>query len=254
MKKLILSLTLAGAAALAAKASPVSSANTFGVLKVESSATQTIICVPWVAVSASSDAAIKVSDLVMTSNLTKAGTYDEKPYSGDMLYYYDSKFKEYKAWVLNDSGNWEATTSVTIDGITPGTAAAMQTAPRGNALIVVRKDTSTPIYLYGQYTSTPTETQTLTPGAFNLIAPSSPSSTAIDLNGSSVTWSNVNVKDMIKVQNTAGKIVTLIRNAANTEWGFYAKGVWTTTASKIQPGLGAWYVADDDSSAEVTFN
>ena len=120
-------------------------------------------------------------------------------------------------------------------------------------MIVVRKDTSTPIYLYGQYTSTASGQQSLTPGAFNLIAPPTPSSSDLDLNGSSVTWLGVHKDDMIKVQNAQGQFINLIRDSENKEWGFFAKGVWTKSAS-IRPGLGAWYVAAAGSTAKVTFN
>lgn len=257
MKKLMFAISLAGLLGLGASAE-VTSANTFGVLKVESSQAQTIIAVPWIKVGTGTES-IKASDLVMTSNLTKGS--DVAGTGGDTLYYYDSKNKVYRAWVLNNAGDWVATTSVTLQGVTVGDAAENQPVARGAALILNRQNPTTvqdqqtvgvPIYLYGQYTNAAVGQQSMQAGAFNLIAPPNTSSTPLNLNGSGVTWVDVNVNDQIKVSLPNGKFVTLIRN--NDEWGLYSKGTWSTALSQIQPGTGAWYVAAEGSTAKVTFN
>ena len=241
MKKLILSLTLAGAAALAAKASTVSSANTFGVLKVASTTSQTVICVPWVAVGAT-DADIAVSDLVMTSNLTE----------GDTIYFYDRDSQKYKAWVLQNDKTWAAPKMVekigeAINGDTPQTT----TATRGDALILVRQHPEAgDIYLYGQYSSEPVASQTLTSGAWNLVAPPNKFSGVSDLNVD-FTWEHVNDADTIRLQNN-GFAITLVRH--ENKWAYKSGTNYYEEAAQLQPGNGFWYVSTGSDDPVVTFS
>ena len=246
MKKLILSLTLAGAAALAAKASTVASANTFGVLKIASGTEQTIIGVPWVAVSAG-NSAVNATNLVMASNLA----------DNDMLYYYDSAAGNYKAWVVNNKACEPTKSAQEQGGKTVVTDSPSIVAPRGSALILVRQtaEKSNPIYLYGQYleaTSLEPALQT-SPNSWNLIAPANTSTTPYDLN-SDMTWENVDPTDRIRVASAAGRMITL-KYIANTGWVVWDDAASTpgyvTTYSKIQPGQGAWFIKGDNS-AETT--
>ena len=250
MKKLILSLTLAGAAALAAKASTVSSANTFGVLKVVSGTEQTIIGVPWGAVSAG-NSAVNATNLVMASNLA----------DNDMLYYYDSSEGDYKAWVVNNKV-WESTTSAQLQGgKTVVVNSPSVNAPRGSALILVRQtaEKSNPIYLYGQYLEATSLNPTLQTSAnsWNLIAPANTTATPYDLN-TDMTWEYVDPTDRIRVASAAGRMITL-KYIANTGWVVWDDAASTpgyvTTYSKIQPGQGAWFIKGDNSTkTTVTIN
>ena len=232
MKKLILSLTLAGAAALAAKASTVSSANTFGVLKVASLTKETIICVPWMAVG-TGEAPVNATNLVMSSNLSV----------GDTLHYYNKSTEKFDSWEVDNNNAWSSTLSVsssTLGSAAVISAAGSQNASRGDALIVVRKDTDKPIYLYGQYTSQAFTGGSITPNAWNLIAPPNTSSSAFDLN-SNATWSKVDEKDYIVVNTAGGPAVRLTYK--NNAWGRNVAGSWSTASAVIQPGQGAWYVS-----------
>ena len=71
-KSIALAMMMMGTAAMA-----VSSSNMFGILRVDSTAEETIISVPWIETAALSGD-IRVCDLVLTSNLTV----------GDRLLYY----------------------------------------------------------------------------------------------------------------------------------------------------------------------
>lgn len=252
MKKLMFAISLAGLLGLGASAA-VQSANTFGVLKVESDKKETIVCVPWVAVGTGSNP-ISVADLVMTSNLTV----------GDTLYYYDNTAKgdaKYKAWELVEGKTWSSPKMVTSVGVSEGTEAAAQTANRGDALILVRQNptsgdpaVATPIYLYGQYTATEFTGQTLTLGAWNLIAYPNTSSSPLDLN--SLNWQNVGDADYINLHNAAGYAITLKRfSDGNTmKWGRKVAGTVRFTDAVVQPGQGAWYVSKATSGANPSYS
>lgn len=244
MKKLILSLTLAGAAALAAKASTVSSANTFGVLKVDSNTAQTIIAVPWVEVGAGTDP-IKVANLVMTSNLT----------DDDMLYYWNGE--KYLAWKLQ-SGSWKAVNVVSFEGVDVAEPAQNTAVARGKALILVRSVyANKPIYLYGQYQTSADVAPQISANAWNLIAPCNASSAAIDLN-SHYNWSKVPAGDYIRVQAKNGIAMTLEYGniSENTQgWGLNVGDAYLiSAAAKVQPGQGFWYVSKSNTTPTVTLN
>ena len=86
MKKMIFGFALI--ATCVASATTVTSANTFGVLKVTSTNEETVICVPWVKVGDGSS--IDANSLVLTSNLKK----------GDQLFAYDTTTSTYYTWTL----------------------------------------------------------------------------------------------------------------------------------------------------------
>ena len=245
MKKIIASITMLAAGA--ALASTVTSAQTFGVLKVTSSKAETVICVPWVAAGTGGD--IKVKDVVKTSGLTKGS--DEYGTNGDVLLKYDGS--TYYGWALNNDGEWVGLAVVVRTGET-ATAGDDETLARGDALIIRRSAPANPgeIYLYGQYESDPVGTKTLTLNAWNLIAPPDTTGNTISLN--SLTWGNVGANDVIYVQAANGNRIELTRNSGNTQWVYKAL---TEDASKavIQPGQGAWYVSKETTgdAPTVTF-
>ncbi|MCQ2368136.1 MAG: hypothetical protein MJ109_03885 [Kiritimatiellae bacterium] len=197
MKKLLTIAMMAGAMSAMA----VESSNTFGILRVDSTAAQTIVSIPW---EAAGGGAIKVKDVVKTANLTPASG----EYIGDQLYYYDTTAETpaYKMWHLTSTG-WEGAQTV----IASGTDVQQQVSAgsdsdvlsRGGAIILVRQNPTTgtpavakPFYLYGQYNSALPEisvTRNASNGTYTLIAP--PSADSVALN--SGNWTGVTAGDHI---------------------------------------------------------
>lgn len=186
MKKLLCTLAIAAASTALA----VESSNTFGILRVDSSAAQTIVSVPW---EAAGGGDIKVKDVVKTANLT----------NGDQLYYYADG--SYKLWVL-ENGVWTGAQTVKDqDGatITADRGTDADVLARGGAIILVRQNPTTgtpavanPFYLYGQYNSTlPSISVSRNDGnvTYTLIAP--PSANSVALN--SGTWTGVTAGDHV---------------------------------------------------------
>lgn len=245
MKKLLtIAMMTAAVSALAAQSS-----NTFGILRVDSSAAQTIVSVPWEGAGASGQSAnkIMVKDVVKTANLTKAGTYNEVPYMGDQLYYYANG--TYKLWVLNSSGVWEGATvqKVEADGSSVTASAGTDEDPvvRGGAIILVRKNPSVPFYLYGQYTSSEMTTTCVLNG-LTLLA--SPLTTDTDLN--KCTWTNIGEGDEIYVPSSTFT-TKLIRN--NNQWCTKTgASTYSTKKATIPAGQGIWYKSNSTEGSDPT--
>lgn len=240
MKRLVFAAALSFAAF--AFADTVSGTDTYGVLKIADTTHATVVvCVPWIGVNGS---AIKVSDLIMTSNRK----------NGDVLYYYDSGDGEYRAWEFNEITQvWEATDEVSAGGVTLGTEAEDQTAARGDALIIVRQPTDASadpltypeVYLYGKYTADSASTE-ITAGnsaapVYNLIAP--PNGTE-GCNMNSVTCTGtIDAKDRIRINNDAKQY----QYVSGSGWGYYTVG--DNGMPSFQPDLtipageGAWYIS-----------
>ena len=81
MKRVLFSVAILAASVCAAD--EITSSNVLGILPVTSSAKRTIVSVPWCAMSATDNAAIQVSNVVKTANLTV----------GDTLHYVNSSGK-----------------------------------------------------------------------------------------------------------------------------------------------------------------
>lgn len=253
MKKILMGF--ACAAALCQMAKAVTSDNVFGVLRVDSTAEETIISVPWIE-TAASNGDIKVCDLVLTSNLT----------AGDRLLYYTgtkpgtdtpAEDFQYLAWTLgeDDSGVkvWESVTTVSkdADGKTRMTVSApggSEAVARGAALIVIRPTAHTePIYLYGQYVPG-TVTAKVKGGTFekpvySLLAPSDPN--GVDLNKAGVMSGTPDINDYIVI----GDVGTMLKYYKG-QWGVMGKYDRTnktypmdTSKAVIKPGQGVWYVS-----------
>ncbi len=155
------------------------SVNVFGILKIESATTNTMISIPWTWYSAAETNAehIPVRKLVKTTNLT----------TGDMLYASVDDGSTYAAWTLFD-GVWQPCSTVKVDRNGTGWVKVVadeeendvdygrtRRVARGNALWVVRRkpvDTDgrpIPFWIYGQSVTTevanivfaPTGTQTV---------------------------------------------------------------------------------------------
>ena len=242
---IFLSVMLVAGATLA---SSVESADTFGVLKITSTNTETVVSVPW---EAAGGGAVKVKDFVKTTNMT----------AGDALYLYDASEQSYKEWVLGDSG-WVGATTVKVAGITAA-AGSDDILNRGDALIIWRQNYGsgdTPadsIYLYGKYNSTGV---TSYPMAYNagatkatLFAPVPVGSigASIHVNDDTtttgdkyLTWTNVKPQDRLAIQDADGNVVRLRWRADVNKWGVYdSDAAGYVYDFSIKPGMGAWYYA-----------
>lgn len=248
---LLLSVPLVSASVFAA--ATTQSSNTFGLLRVDSAQKQTIVCVPWVASSATDDLPIKVTDIVKTANLTV----------GDNLYWYDGA--KYWGWVLqkkqeSDEKVWVAANIVEEgDVVAASPGAGIQTLARGNAIILVRQNPANPFYLLGQVAKSGAVASEFPAGAYSLLAPPSASATGIDVN--SATWANVNVADQIMFTDSAGKSRTLLWNPSaegGAKWGVFKRtvsapeGTWKYDVL-IAPGCGAWYVNKGENTVTATW-
>ena len=253
----LLSVPLISASVFAA--ATTQSSNTFGLLRVDSTQTQTIVCVPWVAASAADDQNIKVTDIVKTANLT----------IGDELYWYDQTAAKYKAWCLvaGQSGaapTWEAATSVTTTKVALDSAAAETALARGDAFVLVRQNPTVngkanPIYLLGQVAKSSEAVANVLPaGAYSLLAPPSVADGTFDMNNA--TWVTPDAKDAIIIPEAN---VTLSWNPAEgaKKWGTYKmvlknnqkQQIWNYEVAKVPAGCGAWYVSKGNSDVTVTW-
>ena len=251
-------------------AATTQSSNTFGLLRVDSTQKQTIVCVPWVASSAADDQNIKVTDIVKTANLTV----------GDELYWYDSAATNYKAWNLVPGGEgkapkWEAATSVTSAGVNPGTSAENTAVARGNAIILLRQNPTNELgransfFLIGQVAQVGNVENILPKAAvddsdrkipvYSLLAPPFASSAdTFDLNGTGVVWDMPNDEDVINIPD---RKVTLSWNKTAQKWGVCIPTLngpdivltWTYDSAVITSGCGAWYVNGGSSDVKVTW-
>ncbi|MBR4523491.1 MAG: hypothetical protein IKO64_04580 [Kiritimatiellae bacterium] len=228
----------------------VTSDATFGVLKVDSDAAETVICVPWEAAGGGN---VAVVDLVKTTDLTKGS--DEAGTGGDVLLLYRPSESKYYGWALNNAGTWVGVAIVTGKGTS--TAGTTQTLARGDALIIRRSNTSPSIYLYGQYNATAATAPTLTAGAWHLIAP--PSTSGADLSLNSMTWNNVDGNDYIYLQSTStGNRIKITRNKngdkPNSMWVYRNwNGTETTDLASVKAGQGFWYVSTGATTPTVSF-
>lgn len=238
---IVLSLAMAAALPLVAD---TTTANVVGLIRVDSSANETIVSIPFVATSASAtDAAIPVTDIVKTSNLT----------NGDELRYYNSSTRKYQCWRLTD-GNWEAASEVSSGGA----VSTGSTLARGDAIILVRENPGSSFYLQGQVAKSSSVKCTMAQGsatapAYSLIAP--PTDTAVALNAGS--WTKVGDKDQVQIN---GKLYWF--DALSGKWGTYAtdpttfEKTFTPTDVTIAVGTGAWFISAPRAAeaAQVTWS
>ena len=249
MKRVLFSVAILAASVCAAD--EITSSNVLGILPVTSSAKRTIVAVPWCAMSATDDAAIQVSNVVKTANLT----------AGDMLHYVNSN-GSYLSWRLaNGAGDvkyWESVNIATEGDVSVSPSAHNQPVSRGNCIVLIRQDPGTKaspktFYLYGQVgTSASVETSvaagTTESPAYTLIA--APTAAAWSVNG--ISWSDVGENDMICImlENGFQKFLTF----RNAKWGSMEPTydevnkikigeTWTEYTTSIPAGLGAWYIS-----------
>lgn len=263
MKKLIASLTILTTGV--ALASSVSSASTFGVLKVASTAAETIISVPWVEAGSLESATeanvgIMVKDLVKTSNLTGSDTVA----NADQLLVYDPTANggagAYYGWYLNSSRVWKGCNVPKNDGTEDVYAPDEDhVLKRGESLVLIRYGTEEQIaarndpniYLYGQYKDPSGVSYTITraDGRTTLFAPVNTTSTGVSINSLTLTWNNAQTGDTIKLQGAIPLVFSYDDDkTAGSKWGIQFGEEWITDGAVIRPGEGAWYttVAGDN--------
>ena len=250
MKRVLFSVAILAASVCAAD--EITTSNVLGILPVTSSAKRTIVSVPWCALSATDDAAIQVSNLVKTANLSV----------GDTLHYVNPSGK-YNTWRLTEGSGgvkyWASVTEVTEQQLGDTPASDVTTVARGNAIMLIRNGKlSDPFYLYGQVGTAATVSSAIVAGtdsvpAYSLIA--SPKPAAWDVNDGA-TWSNVGANDRIFVYGNDGITIELVWNTDTSKW-CYIEDVFTElggqrirTGTKmtkyeddIPAGQGAWYVS-----------
>jgi len=243
MKVKTLACLCALAAAPAFGTTPaVESANTFGVLKVTCSAQKVIIATPWVKCG-DATAAVKVTDLVMTSGLE----------NGDAILVYQGD--GFKSWVIS-GGAWSpVAVSEAGQTVSSGDAASAAIA-RGQAFWFVKKTFTAggtyPLYLYGQ-DATNTVYSTIADGssstpAYSLVASPTISSTGTnDVNAATFNFTP-NAADEIRVPRH--NLPDLIYTFKDGQWGTSVKTkvgsvykkMWTA-GCMIPAGTGFWYVS-----------
>lgn len=250
MKRVLFTVAILAASVCAAD--EITSSNVLGILPVTSSAKRTIVSVPWCAMSATDNAAIQVSNVVKTANLT----------AGDMLHYVNND-GSYLSWRLaNGTGDvkfWESVIIATDGAVSVSPSAHNQTVARGNCIVLIRQSptnengSAKTFYLYGQVGTSATVETIVVKGssespAYTLIA--APTAAAWSVND--ITWSGVDANDMICImlENGFQKFLTF----KDAKWGslepvfdevnkIKTGETWTEYKTSIPAGHGVWYVS-----------
>lgn len=224
MKKTILLSTIFAVGAAFADGTDIQSSNAIGALNlsITNSAAQTLVAVPFLGYEAGS--AVKVKDMVKTSNL---GT-------GSKLYVPDGN-GAYNTWTLNASGQWIADAKVTINANGLPTAGQSDsedvTVKRGDAFWIEPVNAAGTIYLLGQ--DAEPGTSAVSPG-WNLIGNASTRD---------VMYSKVADNfDQIVIQ-VAGKL-RYYTYKSGKGWRYQKdNGAWCSDPPCIEAGQGLWYKA-----------
>lgn len=230
-----LRLMICAMAASAALFATDVNSDTFGLVRVTDTSTNTVIGVPWVGVTGS---AISLSNLVSTATLA----------AGDVVYLYEGE--TWKAYKLSAAKVWEPFTTVGVGGTEGAPAADAKTLPRGTGMILQRASATDSIYLCGRL-------DTATPSATAVAAK------ATVFFGNPLTAT----KDLASVGNVGDKIIVLKNGAGSTiyekkesGWGTYVETTTTTPRGTkktqtwtpgctLAPGMGAWYQAGDAAAS-----
>ena len=271
MKKQIVS-ACALIASVAAFATSVPSANTFGVLKipVSSTATEVVIPVPWAAVG-TGDNAVKIIDFVLATGRK----------TGDKLYWYDANNRYYKVWEVN-SNTWTPLQTIRIsswDSYGLAEASNDDTIERGEAAILILKEAGegNDVYLSGQYsiaTATTTvygltteEVQFANKGKTHSTLIAAPKAAECDLN-SDLSYYNSYTSDSDNAKFTGSMVgdKIMVFNGDNYEYGIVAgqegckwykideSGDRAINGVTIPLGTGAWYIRKNEGNVVIKWN
>lgn len=222
---------------------------TLGWMKVASTATNTIISVPWVEVGGDGTG-VAVTNLVKTDSL-----------SGECyLLYWDGS--QFKGWSLN-ARNW-VPGAVSYRNDKGGSATAQEapagyTLPRGKALFIHRPAGATngDIYLYGKYVATAPAPFTIVAGTeanptYTLIG--NPSNAAVSLNEEGL-FTDPGDDDQIMIPGADGSIAKICKRQ-DGQWKWWNDKKTSATVGTmtvytpgwddnvdIPIGRGVWYVS-----------
>ena len=255
-------LAIAGITATSVALATVTSQNTLSRIAVNSTAKSIILALPLQTVgNAASDKSIKVTDLVMTTNLD----------AGDSLVYWNGS--QWVAWSFNGTA-WESTTSVTgfteTYGLGPNTA-----LPCGKAVWLNRPDPAggtrtksrdLPVYLYGQYFGAGAVVEAVA-RAQTLIGPCVSSPIKINEIVSKKTAGAFNDGDQIVVADPNNTVsgratYTYKGTVGETEINNFAQykrvngsREWVVPADSVTlpVGQGFWYVSTGESAPTFTW-
>ena len=231
----LLAVGAVGMASAAFATGTTTSANTYGIFALpDTTSPDLMISVPWVDCADVSQNTF-VSNVVKTTNLA----------AGDYLILKDGS--TYNSWVLTGTApdlHWTAQQVVTPDGVTNSVDATGKRIARGMALWLHRAtpSTSSPIYLFGQY-SAAEATTAIASGVTTMIANPGTS----DLKISAITG-----------KFTSGAPANGDKVMVNTATGYkaytYNGSAWTykTTAASALPALPGGQSASVAGTATVT--
>ena len=229
--------------------------NQFAIMKITSSATNTLFALPWNSLSAdtNSPTAITVANVVMTKNLV----------DGDHLLYFSDGV--YKGWVLSN-GAWTPIDTSFSFGTYAATAADETPLMRGQAMWLVRNGrdlTGSCFYLYGQYQS---KTDSITVASEGSLLASPNVDAPFDVSASGKITGAQN-GDQIKVPSATGGIPKLFERR-NGEWGVevltskpngpdgedMTERTWTTSGPALQIPAGQGFMYLNNGSSTRTIN
>ena len=228
--------------ALVSSASTISVEEVYGALRVDSTAAETIVAVPWLGDSGD----VAVSNIVKTANLNQ----------GDLLLAYLNG--GYSAWVVVSNETtavktWTPAVNVTEGKVQYSSGADGTTLARGNAIILRRTPPiASCFYLNGRVATNAPAAFTISSGGttakpiYTLIAP--PCVEDVDVN-SAITWSGtINKNDRIVLSDNR----QLQWNSTQSKWVYKQRSsdgsVKTVTENlKITAGTGAWYISKGGS-------
>ena len=236
-----LRLMICAMAASAALFATDVTSDTFGLVRVTDSATNTVIGVPWVGATGS---AISLSNLVSTATLA----------AGDVVYLYEGE--TWKAYKLSAAKVWEPFTTVGVGGTEGAPAADAKTLARGTGLIIQRASATDSIYLCGRLDT------------------GTPSATAIAANATVFFGNPLTSTKTISSEGANGDKIIVLKNGGGSTvyekkdgvWGTYVESTtegrggrpgktvqtWTPGCT-LAPGMGAWYQAGA-ASATINWN
>lgn len=241
-----LALTMLVSASLVAADSGLGASNTYGVMKVVSASTRTLVSVPWCKSSSVGGRSISAADLVKTANLTE----------GDMLHIYRND--GFDTWVLvRDSEEvlrWESVKQVSQNGVANDTEPADEAAvAQGGSFMLSRQNPldgggqPLPFYLMGQVGVSATAISTVVCGTAetpccNLIA--APCAEAVN-----VITKVTGMQDGDEIVAPSGTLqITYTYIESQSGWcvlSYSRKGyVWQKVdAINVPMGQGFWYVS-----------
>ena len=235
-----------------ASAATLDSPNTYGILALnDTTSSDLMISVPWVDCANASQNTF-VSNVVKTTNLA----------AGDYLILKEGS--TYYSWKLTGTApdlHWTAMSVTTSDGVTTSEDASGKRIARGMALWLHRAtpSTSSPIYLFGQY-STAAATTTITAGSTTMIAnpghaaknpnsftwtsggPASGDKILVNVPGGYRTYTYNGTKWTYIVKTASGSAMTLPKKKGQTTaQTTYNVTETETDAVDIPAGTGFWY-------------